>query len=70
VGYGAAFRADSFEDAVVAAANLGGDADTNAAIAGALAGARFGAGAIPERWLEQLHQRDRIWGLASRLLRA
>jgi ADP-ribosyl-[dinitrogen reductase] hydrolase len=70
VGYAAAFRHDTFEDAVVFAANLGGDADTNAAVAGALAGARFGADAIPQRWLEPLQQRDRISGLAMRLLRA
>jgi len=70
VAFWANARADSFEDAVVAAANLGGDADTNAAVAGALAGARFGAGAIPMRWLEPLHRRDHIGGLAMRLLRA
>jgi ADP-ribosyl-[dinitrogen reductase] hydrolase len=70
VAYAAAFRHDSFEDAVVFAANLGGDADTNAAVAGALAGARFGAEAIPQRWLEPLQQKERISGLAMRLLRA
>ena len=51
------------------AVNLGGDADTNGAVAGALAGARFGAGAIPERWIEPLRQRERIGGLANRLVR-
>ena len=29
---------------------LGGDTDTNAAIAGALLGARFGFEAIPKEW--------------------
>ncbi len=70
VGFAGAFGYDSFEQAVVFAANLGGDADTNAAVAGALAGARFGAAGIPERWLEPLHQRAPISGLATRLLRA
>jgi ADP-ribosyl-[dinitrogen reductase] hydrolase len=70
VGFAAAFRHDDFEPAVVFAANLGGDADTNAAVAGALAGARFGASRIPERWLEPLHDRARLSGLATRLLRA
>ena len=70
VGFAGAFGHDSFEQAVVFAANLGGDADTNAAVAGALAGARFGAAGIPERWLEPLHQRAPISGLATRLLRA
>lgn len=69
VGFAAAFGRDSFEQAVVFAANLGGDADAGAAVAGALAGARFGAGAIPERWLEPLLDRARIAGLAVRLLR-
>jgi ADP-ribosyl-[dinitrogen reductase] hydrolase len=47
----------SFEDAVIKAVNLGGDADTNAAVTGALAGACYGAKAIPERWLNELRPR-------------
>jgi ADP-ribosyl-[dinitrogen reductase] hydrolase len=70
VGYAAAFGRESFEDAVVFAANLGGDADTNAAVAGALAGARFGTDAIPQRWLEPLRDREVISGVATRLARA
>ena len=70
VGYAAAFGRASFEEAVVFAANLGGDADTNAAVAGALAGARFGADAIPQRWLEPLRDREVISGVATRLARA
>jgi ADP-ribosyl-[dinitrogen reductase] hydrolase len=69
VGFWAATTADTFEEAVVAAANLGGDADTNAAVAGALAGARFGADAIPQRWLEPLQARERLAGVAMRLVR-
>lgn len=45
----------SFEDAVVGAVNLGGDADTNGAVAGALAGAYFGRPAIPRRWTTRLN---------------
>lgn len=37
----------SFEEAVVYAANLGGDADTIAAICGGLVGAMYGFEAIP-----------------------
>ncbi len=44
----------TFEDALVAAANLGGDADTVGTITGALAGAKYGASSIPKRWLEPL----------------
>lgn len=69
VAFWAAMSAASFEEAVVAAANLGGDADTNAAVAGALAGARFGAEAIPQRWLEPLRDRERLAGVAIRLVR-
>lgn len=43
-----------FEDAVVAAVNLGDDADTNGALVGMLAGARGGASAVPRRWLARL----------------
>lgn len=47
-------HAQSFEEAVCAAANLGGDTDTNAAITGGLAGAWFGFSAIPARWVDAL----------------
>ncbi|HSM91498.1 MAG TPA: ADP-ribosylglycohydrolase family protein [Anaeromyxobacteraceae bacterium] len=44
------FQAPSFEAALVDVVNRGGDADTNAAVAGALLGAFWGEEAIPERW--------------------
>jgi poly(ADP-ribose) glycohydrolase ARH3 len=50
----AAGRASSFEEAVTTAIRCGGDTDTTAAMAGAIAGARFGASAIPSRWLDAL----------------
>lgn len=43
-----------FRDAVEGAVNDGGDADTIAAIAGSLAGARFGYDNIPVEWIETL----------------
>lgn len=55
----ALFTTTSFEDCVVRAANLGGDADTNAAIAGWLAGAAYGEAAIPRRWLKKLARQVR-----------
>ncbi|MET8686904.1 ADP-ribosylglycohydrolase family protein [Streptomyces sp. NPDC004732] len=45
----------SYEDALRAAVDLGGDTDTVAAVTGALAGARYGIGTIPGRWTEPLH---------------
>ena len=50
----------TFEDALVAAVNLGGDADSVGAVAGGLLGARDGARAIPARWLKKLEYRDRL----------
>jgi ADP-ribosyl-[dinitrogen reductase] hydrolase len=57
----------TYEDAVLAAVNLGDDADTTAAIAGQLAGALYGAGAIPARWRERVVLGDRIVELADAL---
>lgn len=59
----------SFEEGVLAAANLGDDADTTAAVYGQLAGAYYGASAIPERWLEQLAMRSEIERLVAGLAR-
>ena len=39
---------------------LGGDTDTNAAVAGALLGARDGRNALPDAWMEKLADRDAI----------
>ncbi|MCM1972699.1 ADP-ribosylglycohydrolase family protein [Streptomyces sp. G1] len=47
--------ANSYEDAVRAAVDLGGDTDTVAAVTGALAGAVHGIDAVPARWTEALH---------------
>jgi ADP-ribosylglycohydrolase len=45
----------SYEGAVRAAIDLGGDTDTVAAVTGALAGALHGLDAIPVRWTAPLH---------------
>lgn len=58
---------DSLEETIVAAVALGGDADTTGAVAGALAGAHYGAEAIPDRWLELLQPRAELEDLAVRL---
>jgi ADP-ribosyl-[dinitrogen reductase] hydrolase len=60
----------SFEEAVVSAVMIGKDTDTNAAVAGALAGAVHGYAAIPERWRTTIHQHDRLVSLADQLLAA
>jgi ADP-ribosyl-[dinitrogen reductase] hydrolase len=58
---------DSFESAVLAAVNLGDDADTTAAIAGQLAGAIYGVDAIPKHWRDQIVMREEILALADAL---
>ena len=63
-------RTTSFRSAVLLAANLGDDADTTAAIAGQLAGAVYGASAIPQEWLAALAWRQRIEDTASQLFEA
>ncbi|MCU9838464.1 ADP-ribosylglycohydrolase family protein [Ruegeria sp. WL0004] len=59
-----------FASAVLRAANLGEDADTTAAIAGQLAGALYGAAAIPVQWWQRLAWADRIEVKAERLCEA
>jgi ADP-ribosyl-[dinitrogen reductase] hydrolase len=56
----AVWQTDTFRDAVLTAANLGDDADSVAAVAGQLAGALYGASAIPAEWLAKLAWRDEI----------
>jgi ADP-ribosyl-[dinitrogen reductase] hydrolase len=58
----------NFRDAVLAAANLGGNSDVIAAITGALAGAHYTASAIPALWRNSLMKQQLIEGFADRLL--
>lgn len=63
--------APTFEAALTFAVRCGGDTDTVAAMAGAVAGARHGAGAIPPRWLDALEDgpkgRTHVAHLAAQL---
>jgi ADP-ribosyl-[dinitrogen reductase] hydrolase len=56
---------DSFRDAILAAANLGDDADTTAAICGQIAGAFYGCDGIPSDWIERLAMKEEIVRLAD-----
>ncbi len=62
--------AENFDGAVLRAANLGDDADTTAAIAGQIAGARWGASSIRPAWREKVVAGDRIASLARGLFAA
>ncbi len=57
------------EDVLVEIVNMGGDADTTAAVAGGLLGARHGATVIPERWVDRLEYRTRIVDVGPTLAR-
>jgi ADP-ribosyl-[dinitrogen reductase] hydrolase len=61
------WKAGSFAEAVLAAANLGDDADTTAAICGQIAGAFYGLAGIPDHWAQRVAMRAEILRLADRL---
>ena len=67
-GLWAAVTPLGLETALRQVVEAGGDTDTNAAVAGAVLGARYGASAIPERWLACVPERDRVEGLAVALI--
>lgn len=58
---------ETFEAAILKAANLGDDADTTAAICGQIAGAHYGINNIPEWWRLQLTWLDQITAWADAL---
>lgn len=60
-------KTESFEAAILTAANLGDDADTTAAVCGQVAGAYYGESQIPAGWLQKLALRSEIAELADRL---
>jgi ADP-ribosyl-[dinitrogen reductase] hydrolase len=64
------WNAESFEEAILLAANLGDDADTTAAVCGQLAGAYWGEEGIPRRWIERLAMVDEIRSTADLLWEA
>jgi len=67
---GALAAGHGYRDTVLAAVNLGLDADANGALVGQLAGALFGAAALPPHWVASLAEGRRIAGIADRLLTA
>jgi ADP-ribosylglycohydrolase len=61
-------RGHSFRDTVLAAVNLGGDADVTGAMAGQLAGAHYGSAGIPAVWRASLAETGTLTARADRLL--
>ncbi len=68
VGFQALLRDGGFEKEVRRVVSLGGDTDSNGAVAGALLGAREGLGGLPEAWLGRLLDRDAIASEAEGLV--
>ena len=67
IGLQVAAEGLSFEEGLRHVVSLGGDTDTNAAVAGALLGALHGRGALPAAWLEKLVDRQAIEAEAEAL---
>jgi ADP-ribosyl-[dinitrogen reductase] hydrolase len=72
VAFQALFRGGDVETELRRVASLGGDTDTNAAVAGALLGARDGPDGLPSPWLDRLvdvneirHEADALVELAN-----
>lgn len=63
------YNTGSFEDAILAATNLGDDADTTAAVCGQIVGAHYGLRGIPPGWLDKLAMRDEIISFADGLMK-
>jgi ADP-ribosyl-[dinitrogen reductase] hydrolase len=60
LAFQALVRGGDLEHELRRVVSLGGDADTNAAVAGALLGARDGARSLPAEWLERLRDAGAI----------
>ncbi|RZN37878.1 MAG: hypothetical protein EFT35_05565 [Methanophagales archaeon ANME-1-THS] len=60
-------RFDTFEASVVYAVGLGGDTDTIGAMTGAIGGAYYGEGGIPNQWVERLEEGARGMSYIKRL---
>lgn len=60
-------KANSYPEAIELSIRIGGDADTQAAVTGALAGAYYGQESIPEAWRSNLMNYDLIASIAEKI---
>jgi ADP-ribosyl-[dinitrogen reductase] hydrolase len=67
LGLQAVLEDERLETGLLRIVALGGDTDTNAAVAGALLGARDGSDAIPEAWVTGLAEREALRSEAEAL---
>lgn len=62
------YKANNFREAVLAAVNLGDDADTTGAVCGQLAGAYWGYEGIPQEWRDGLAKSDYIQSILNGIM--
>lgn len=63
------YHVDSFEEGLLTVVNAGGDADTNAAVACSLLGAKYGYSTIPERYIKGLCHKGLLDEISERLFK-
>ncbi|MBD2292448.1 ADP-ribosylglycohydrolase family protein [Anabaena sphaerica FACHB-251] len=68
-GFWALLHAENFAEGILAIIQEGGDADTNAAVAGALLGAKFGYQGIDNKWIEGLVYQQELDARVDDLIR-
>ena len=59
----------TFEDGMMAVLKLGGDADTNGAVYGQLAGTYYGFSKIPKKWRDEVFKAKELVEIADKLLK-
>ncbi|MCP4176394.1 MAG: ADP-ribosylglycohydrolase family protein, partial [bacterium] len=57
-----------FKEAILKIVNQGGDADTNAAVAGAMLGAKLGYSNLPKDWIDGLLNKHKLNGKINQLI--
>ena len=67
-GLWAYWHAESFKDGLLAVVRAGGDADTNAAVACSILGAKFGFNAIPSEYIDGLIYREQLEEVANGMM--
>ncbi|NES73153.1 MAG: ADP-ribosylglycohydrolase family protein [Okeania sp. SIO2D1] len=67
-GFWALQHGKSYRDGILKIISEGGDADTNAAVAGALLGAKFGYRSIPQQWIDGLVYKQELATKVERLI--
>lgn len=65
LAFSALAHAGSLEEGLIAVVARGGDTDTNACIAGALLGAKFGKSQVPDRWAAKLRAAPELLSLGE-----